>query len=678
MANSQIGFKSDMKSTALGNGVVLLHFEDAAQPSFVEKKGKPYVLYGEKNDYPNYLLYLYNNSAKHSAIINGKVDYVCGKGWEYDKDATDTAQVTKVDEFIKRANAKGESLNEVTEKVELDLEIFNGAYLQIVWNRLGAIASIYHVDYTTVRSNKDNTCFYVSDEWVKYNPDGSYKPNNNAEYKEFSAFNPNNKQGSQILYVKKYHPGIDIYTLPNYRGSITWIEVDIEIGNYHLNNVKGGFFVNKLINFNNGVPSEDGQKAIEKMFADKFGGVRGRKYMLAFNSDTTKAATAVDLNVSESDKLFDQLNKTTQQEIFTGHRVTSPMLFGIKTEGQLGGRTEMREAYEAFQNIYVNGRQQWLEKTFNMLASYADITVPLTIQRSEPISFEFSEAAQTQVMTQDEIRERIGLPPAEKKDNDAAQATINAINSLSPLVANKVLENLTSDELRALIGLAPAAPGEIPSAQPAQQFSRADDERDAAVFSEYGKPRDEHHILKTKRVLFSSDNDERTFFAKTEADLTKVQEGVLDLLSKDPLMTQEVIAKTLDVEVVDVNTAIKSLADMDLLKVQEKTIRGEKVIERKPAKEARKVIKDTPITKTIEVKYSYDGPEDDRNRPFCARVLQLNRLYTRREIEMISERLGYSVWARRGGWYHDPETGRNRPYCRHWWTSHIVAKEKTA
>jgi hypothetical protein len=676
MGSNQIGFKSAMSSKELGNGVVLLHFEDAAQPSFVEKKGKPYILYGEKNDYPNYLLYLYNNSAKHNAIINGKVDYVCGKGWAYDKDTLDTARAEKIDAILNRANAKGESLNEITEKIELDLELFNGAYLQIVWNLLGEIASIYHVDYTTVRSNKDNTCFYVSDEWVKYSPDGSYKPNNNAEYKEFNAFNPGNRQGSQILYVKKYHPGIDIYTLPSYRGSITWIEVDIEIGNYHLNNVKGGFFVNKLINFNNGVPSAEGQAAIEKMFAEKFGGVRGRKYMLAFNSDTTKAATAVDLNVAESDKLFDQLNKTTQQEIFTGHRVTSPMLFGIKTEGQLGGRTELREAYEAFQNIYVNGRQQWLEKCFNSLLAYNDITTPISLQRSEPISFEFSESAQTQVMTQDEIRDRIGLPPAEKKDNDAAQATINAINSLSPLVANKVLENLTSDELRALIGLSPAAPGTIPSV-PEQQFSKSEDKKDAAVFAEFGTPRSENRILKVKKVLFSSDEDEYEHFATTHTELTIMQSRVLDLLIKDSLITQEVIAETLDVDVDIVKTALDSLADMKLITVREKKVKGETVVERKAVKEAKKVVKEnTPISRSIEVKYSYEGPKDERNRPFCAKLLELDRLYSRKEIEQISERLGYSVWARRGGWYTIPGTNKRRPFCRHSWVSNVVVKNK--
>ncbi|WP_343668729.1 winged helix-turn-helix domain-containing protein [Chitinophaga sp.] len=669
---------SDLKTTEMGNGVVLLHFEDAAQPVFVEKKGKPYVLYGEKNDYPNYLLYLYNNSAKHSAIINGKVDYVCGKGWVYDKESTPADQQAAINQFLAIANAKGESLNEVTEKIALDMELFNGAYLQVVWNLLGEIASVYHVDYTTVRSNKDNTEFYVSDEWVKYSPDGTYRTNNNPVYKEFGAFNTNLKKGTQILYIKKYHPGIDIYTLPSYRGSITWIEVDIEIGNYHLNNVKGGFFVNKLINFNNGKPTQEEQGKIEKMFDSKFGGVRGRKYMLAFNADATKAATVLDLNVAESDKLFDQLNKTTQQEIFTGHRITSPILFGIKTEGQLGGRTEIREAYEAFQNIYVNGRQQWLEKVFSMLIKFkGGIAYPLTIQRTEPISFEFSEAIQSQNMTQDEIRERIGLPPAEKKDNSAAQETINAINSLSPLVANKVLENLTSDELRALIGLKPAPTGSIPNTQPLPQqqnhhhFTQEEDEKDIEVFAQFGVAKTERTILKSKKVIFSSDEEEKTYFADETKSMTNLESNILELLNKDPYTTQQIIADTLNIDVIVVNNVLRVLESQGQIVVTHELNNGDETIKRVPIKKATKeAAKKKPFTKTIEVMYSYEGPYDNRNRAFCHKMMELDRLYSRYDIERISDKLGYSVWARRGGWYD------GRPYCRHHWEAHVVVDKQ--
>lgn len=665
-----------MNSVSLGNGMITMHFEDAAQPVFLEKKGKDYVYYGEKNDYPDYLLYLFNNSAKHSAIVNGKVDYVCGKGWGYEK--TEGAEDdVKADAFIISANKDGEDLNEVSMKAELDIEIFNGAYLQITWNKLKQIADIYHVDYTQVRSNKDNSEFYVSDEWVKYNPDGSYKTNNNPKFERFPAFDPKNPKGTQILYVKKYHPGIDIYTLPTYRGSITWIEVDIEIGNYHLNNVKGGFFANKLINFNNGKPSEEEQAKIEKLVASKFSGVRGRKWMLSFNADATKAATVEDMNVAESDKLFDQLNKTTQQEVFAGHRITSPMLFGIKTEGQLGGRTEIREAFELFQNTYVNGRQQWLEKVFNMLAGYAGVKVPLTIQRTEPIASEFSEATQAQAMTQDEIREKMGMPAVEKKENDQAQATINAINSLSPLVANKVLESMTPDEIRALAGLPPAIPGSIPTPAQSSQFSAADDEMDAEAFAEFGTERKGLDPVSKKKVMFIDDQQEELHFAAEVDELTKIQADVLDLLTKDPLTTSEVIAKAIKSDVDYVNKVIRTLEDDGLIKVTEKKKQGETILERKPVKEAKKLLTENkPATKSVQIMYSYEGPQDSRNRPFCAKMLELDRLYTRKDIEAISNRLGYSVWARRGGWYTLPGTNEHRPFCRHSWFSNVVVKQR--
>lgn len=687
MANN-IGFnKEGVKVTDVPNtGFKIIQFQDASQPVFQEKKGQPYIMYGEKNDYPNYLLYLFNNSAKHSAIINGKVDYIIGKGWSYEKEGTPPDQQAILDAFIKKVNAKGESLKAVMGKLAVDLELFNGGYLNIVWNVKQEIASIYHLDYTTVRSNKDNTEFYVSDEWVKYDKTGTYKQNQNPDYKNFCAYNEDNKEGSQILYVKNYHPGIDIYTLPNYRGSITWLEVDVEIGAYHLNNVKGGFFANKLINFNNGTPTAEGQAVIEKMFTDRYAGTRARKFILAFNNDSTRAATVTDLNVSESDKIFDLLNKTGQQEIFTGHRITSPILFGIKTEGQLGGRSEIRDSYEIFKNTYVNGRQQTLEEVINMLSANNGITTPLLIQPTEPISFEFSEATQAQNMSKDEIREKMGLAPVEDAKNSAATDLINALNSLSPLVANKVLENLTSDEIRGVVGLAPAPPGTLPTAsgspaqpapvQQAHQFNKQEleeDEKILAMFARVGKPRGEHLILKSKKVRFESNKDEELHFAGEQKDIQVIQQQILELIKKDPLVTMQVLSDALKVDIDTVTAAVADLVDRKLLSVNDKIVDGEKIAERTPAKDAvKKVSVGLPEVKSISVKYSYDGPEDRRNRPFCAKMMALDRLYTRREIEQISGHLGFSVWARRGGWYTDPVTNEHRPYCRHSWVSHVV------
>ena len=672
----------DIKVTPVPNSDLrIIQFEDAAQPVFLERPGQPYVLYGAKNDYPNYLLYLYNNSAKHSAIINGKVDYVVGKGWDYEKEGVSPEQIAVMDGIICNVNAKGESLKAVTAKLQLDIEIFNGGYLNVIWDKKGGIASIYHLDYTTLRSNKDNSMFYVSDEWVKYNKNGTWKQVFNPEYETFPAYNEQNKKGSQILYIKKYHPGINTYTLPSYRGSITWIEVDVEIGNYHLNNVKGGFFANKIINFNNGVPTEEAQAVIELMFTKKFAGTRGRKFMLAFNNDATRAASVVDLNVAESDKLFDQLNKTGQQEIFTGHRITSPILFGIKTEGQLGGRTEIRESYEIFQNTYVNGQQQWSEETINPLMAYKGASVPLCIQRTEPISFEFSEATQSQNMSKDEIREKMGLPPAEAQDDEQTQRIINAISNLPLPLQQAVIAQLSPAQLLSLVGIQPAvtpAPAPagvpvVPTSQQAHHFSAADDERDAAVFAEFGKPRSEHFIVKTKKVLFISDKDEQLHFADTVDQMTDLQRQVLEMLNGDPTITQQTLADALGVDVDSVIAAISALNDMGAIDISEIAQDGETIVQRQPTSDAiKRADANGPITKTVEVKYSYEGPQDSRNRPFCAKVLALDRMYSRKDIEQISARLGYSVWARRGGWYHNPATGQNTPYCRHIWQANVV------
>lgn len=642
----------EIKEQKITDNLVLLKFEDAAQPVFKEVKGKPYIYYGQKNDYPQYLLYLYNNSSKHSAIINGKRDYVVGKGFipENENDA-------KAKEWIQSCNQKGESLNDVLEKLELDVELFEGGYLNIVWSKAGQIASIYHVDYSHVRSDEDNKKFFIADDWVTYKDDGTYTPNTKPKYKEFNAFDPNVRTGSVILYCKKYHPGIKTYTLPTYRGSITWIEVDVEIGTYHLNNVKGGFFANKIINLNNGIPEDEKKKTIETQWMKKFGGVRGQKWILSFNIDPAKATTVTDLSIAESDKLFDLLNKTTQGEIFTGHRITSPMLFGVKTEGQLGGRNELREASELFQNTYVNGRQQWLEKVFNMLAPYAGVKSKVVIQRTEPIAYEYSETAQLQALTPEELRDRLGLPPVEKSESEKAKETVNAINSLSPLVANKVLEVLTETELRALVGLGPAT--EPIQRTPPAQFSAEEDAADLVHFETFGQHRRNFRILQAKSVMFTSDTDEWNHFAETKEKLSTLQQKIIDAVNAGD-RDAKTIATRLRIDIDDVQVAIETLIDEGLM----------------TSSKGKLGVKSTTTSdrKSIEIMYSYEGPKDSRNRPFCARMMELNRLYSRKDIESISERLGYSVWTRRGGWYTIPGTNEHRPYCRHSWRANVVVK----
>jgi hypothetical protein len=659
--------------------IKFLKFDDVPLPIYKEVKGKDYIFYGERNDYPNYLLRIYNNSAKHNAIVTGKVDYICGNGWTVK--AEDEMQKAKAYGIIDKVNKKEESLNEVTNKLVTDLTIFGGYYLQVIWTKAtGEIAELYHVDYYKVRTNLDNSEFYVSNNWIK-NDNVNPRP----DYETYPAFDPNNPTGSQILYFKEYRAGLNTYSLPDYRGAISYIELDISIGEYHLNTINNGMFSSKLINLNGGKVSQEEEDRIERQFQNKFSGSKNAgKFMLAFNDSKENEPSIIDLSGTELDKHFDLLNLTVQQEIFSGHKITSPMLFGIKTEGQLGGRSEMREAYQLFQNTYVNAKQRALEEVVNYLFKFNDIIADLELKPTEPISFEFSEAILSANMTQDEIREKLGLPPIEKVETDNSQQVINALNSLNPTILQKVMDNLDKEEIRALIGLKPK-PVQIqtPAAFDDQLHLECSiSEHDANILSKFegrGVSKQGFKVLETSKMHFSSMDDfiKQDLFA--EYLLNEVQKKIITQIQRNENVTIPQIAKAVGIDEASVISRINTLIDDQVLVEK---INRDGLITRSITRSGEAAIKRLQPVTSFKVLYSYEErpnvPEaKSGSRPLCEKLYKSDLFFTREEIQNISNQLGYSVFQLCGGWYTNPDTGRRTPFCRHEWKRNVVV-EKTS
>jgi len=666
--------------------IKLFKFDQVPLPVYKEVKGKDYIYYGEKNDYPNYLLRIYNNSAKNNAIITGKVDYICGNGWTVK--AEDEMQKAKAFGLIDRINTKQESLNELTKKLVTDLSIFGGYYLQVIWTKgTGEIAELYHVDYYKVRTNADNSEFYVSDNWIK-NDNVNPRP----DFETYPAFDPNNTTGTQILYFKEYRAGANTYSLPDYRGAISYIELDISIGEYHLNTINNGMFSSKLINLNGGKVSQEEEDRIERQFKDKFAGSKNAgKFMLAFNDSKENEPSIIDLSGTELDKHFDLLNKTVQQEIFTGHKVTSPMLFGVKTEGQLGGRSEMREASELFQNTYVNSKQQALEEVINYLLKFNDIIAELEIKKTEPISFQFTEQIISTNMTQDEIREKLGLAPIEKKESQGAQDIINSLNSLSPLIATKVVESMDVNELRGLIGLPVrteiVTPTEVIT-DPNQGFSDhlhlecSISEHDLNILDKFegkGVSKQGFKVIESSKMHFSSMDDfiKQDLFA--EYMLNEVQKKIITQIQRNEAVTIPQIAKAVGIDEASVISRINTLIDDQVL-VEKITREG--LITRSVTRSGVAAIKRLQPVTSFKVLYSYEErpniPEaKSGSRPLCQKLYKSDLFFTREEIQNISNQLGYSVFQLCGGWYTNPNTGKRTPFCRHEWKRNVVV-EKTS
>jgi hypothetical protein len=656
--------------------LIKVEFDQAQQPKFEEKKGKNYVEFGAKNDYSNYLISLYGESPKHGAIIKGKVNYIFGKGF---------------DDVPKPANTKGESWNQIMKRSILDDELHGGFYLQVIWNALGNIADVYQIEFQKVRASKDLSCFYVKDNWDL----SDFK----EKAREYPAFNLNDKTGAQILFVRQYNPKSDVYPLPSYFQGLNYIESDIQVSRHILGNAKKNFVATKLINFNNGLPQEEEQAEVEMDLKRKFANHDGDRVVIAFNPSKENAVDIVDLgetNLTKED--FTNINNLIQQEIFACHQVTSPTLFGIKTEGQLGARNEIRDAYQIFQNTYVNERQQEHEQVFSKLMNLAGLQGEWKIVPVEPLSFEFSEAIMSANMTRDEIREKLGLQP------DGATAQVSGASQATPMAqANDAIKNLSGRQYQNVMRIVRQfGSGKINKAQASLMLKSGFGFNDEDVNTFLGIDEDP----KTEMQAFASMQDElllnefgscgddvnefdvvstheaKDFHFFADAELDKLKANILDLISKDKRITPEVLADVLKRDVNTINAAISSLKVEGYL-----SITGTDLSILNPKYKPQVAVLTTPLNKILGgdkttttdvlLRYTYAGPKDDRNRPFCARMLQLaeTKLWSRSDIENISERLGYSVWDRRGGWFTEPN-GNHRPYCRHRWDVKIVTRKK--
>jgi len=609
--------------------LIVVNFSNDKVPQFTEVRGKEWISYGENNAYPQFLVTLFNRSAKHNAIITAKQLYISGQGFNFNTEGLPAEKVAQCSALLSSANPQ-ETLYDVTKKLILDTELFGGGYLHIIKTKdKKSIAEIYHIDYCDIRSNENNTLFFYSKDWL--DQEGAENTQVKPE-KTFYAYGSKEaeKAGECLMYVKQYRPNIQTYTLPEYIGAVPAIITDAEIANFHRAAIQNGFQGGTLIVFKNGVPGDEEMKTIERQLKNKFVGTdRANSLVVDFVDDPTRTPEVIPLNGNDFDKRYDALNKTIQEEIFVGHKVTSPMLFGVRVEGQLGGRNEMATAFQLFQNTYVTPKQQVIEAVINELLG---LNNRITIKHIEPIMPDFSENVLMQILTKDEMREIIGRKPLE----------IEPIKLCS--------HKFTADD-------------------------EVKDNRDLEVFLKFGKSEDEYMSVKTIKHIFSK--EDIGDIQHVQFALTNTEKAILDLLKEAPDASAKDVAKYLKITEKEATEIMTNLLDKgyldDNLKITPK------------AKETN-----LPDLTELTVMYKYalrqDAPSlvsGGKSRPFCQGMMSANRLYTREEINLIGAELGniygeanYDAFRRRGGWYTDPNTDIHYPACRHIWLQGVYKKKK--
>lgn len=627
-------------------------------PIFEKERNKDWVKYGEDNAYPQYLCDLFNKSAKHNAILTAKQKYTFGRGLKI-TDNQEGESAVKAQKMLINPN-RFETLDDIFGKVALDKRLYGGYAIQVVWSKASErIAEMYHMDFAKIRSNVDNTEFYYSENWADYRP----------KYATYKCFNPDKKEGVQILYFREYRPNLSTYPLPDYIGAIPYIESDVEVANFHRANLQNNFFFGGILNFNNGTPEPEEQQELVRRINRRHGSTdNAGRWIINFSDGQDKSPNVIPIQPADLDKQFDILNKTIQQEIFVAHRVTSPMFMGIRVEGQLGGRNEIIDSFRLFQQNEIKPDQVHFEKVFNYLASFNGVADAYRVEELEPFNPEFTETTLLAIATKDEMREMAGLPVVELSES------VKKLESLPTNIQDKIVNTLSTEELRGFVGL------------PVQLKMEFSDnwEDEIKVFAEFGDSVDNYELFESRFVDVFEDLDEdvrKHTFEEHLEDLeqtlyefvvpnTPEENKVLEAVKKDPFISKKDLGFNVGLSPEKLDEVLKSLKDKSILTQTEGTWNILQVV---PSKTQIKRISDE--VEKFSVKYRYTGPKDSRNREFCAALLDLDRLYTRKEIDTISKRVGRDVWKRRGGWKTIKGTDIHIPFCRHQWAGILTRKK---
>ena len=396
------------------NDLRVVNLSTYTSPQIVEKSNKEWVSYGADNNYFAYLIDRYNGSPTNNAIINGISEMIYGKGL----DALDSNKKPE-------AYAKMMTLfhKDCVRKLCYDLKLMGQCSMQVIYSKdRKTIAQVEHIPVENLRAEKCNDngeieAYYYSDDWTKVK--------RADETTRIPAFGYSN-EAIEIVYVKPYRAGYKYYSSPDYQGVLSWCETEEQVSIFHLNNTAHSFSPNTLIQFNNGTPSAEERQMLENRIAQKFTGVNGAKFILAFNDNPESAATVETLQISDAHNTYQYVSEECTKKIMVGHRVVSPMLLGIKDSTGLGNNAdELKTASILMENTVIIPFRTLLIDAFDSILAYNDISLKLYFKTLQPLEFTDLENVVDEETREEETGVKLSADLPDELGSDIADALID-------------------------------------------------------------------------------------------------------------------------------------------------------------------------------------------------------------------------------------------------------------
>jgi len=607
------------------SNIRLLNLASYTTPQVSENPRLSWVEYGDDNDFFGYLIDLYNASPTNNAVITGIIDMIYGKGIDAVDPAANPAGYLELKRLIQPEQLK---------RVVNDFYMLGNAAFQVIYTAdKSKIAEVYHMPVETLRAEKCNEegdieAYYYAYDWTKVR--------NKTQAERIPAFGYGAAgEKVEILYMRPYRSGSYYYSAPDYTGGLPYAEMEQQIANYHINNIKNGLAPSMIINFNNGIPPQEEQDNIDFAIKQKWSGSNNAgKYILAFNDDSQKAATVEPVSLSDAHLQYEFLSKESTSKILVAHRITSPMLFGVKDNTGLGNNAdEIKNAYNLLDNAVIRPKQEELASGIDKLLAYNKVNLDLYFKTLTPAEFADVKEVGDEVSTEVVVDTPAGDVQEELIQKEASYNGAQIASSLD--IMRAVSEGvLTQDQAITFL----------------VQMLQFEPEVAQALFVGNSS------AVITQMKAQKGGGDSRPFLqeelaAELVAKLQEIGESEEDLLKEFEMVDAELVD---DEEAeYDVEAYLNSRTE---LAAQDKSEQD---------------------TERYKVRYFYTiGTRRSPNgssRVLCSTLMNAARVYRKEDIEQLSSNGGaeaqgkpYSVWLYKGG-----------ANCYHRWERRVYRKKLT-
>lgn len=368
------------------------------RPAVKEYSGKDYVEYGANNDYFNDLVDRFLGSPTNARCINGISDMIYGRGL----DAVD--RNINRDSYIemKKLIDEGE-----LRKVVGDRKLLGQGCFKVLYNKNRTkVTAIKHHPMETLRAEKTSSGVIKA---YYYHPDWKNKKMSDKPRRIPTFGNGSKGDTTEVFVVRTYTSSFYYYSPCDYQSSLQYSQLEEEVSNYHLSNIENGLQPSLLINFNNGVPSDEVQGQIERKISDKFGGSSNSgKFILSFNEDKDTAANIDPVHLPDAHAQYQFLSEESREKIMLGHGIVSPILLGIKDNTGFGNNAEeLKVASNLMDNIVIRPFQQNIIDALNKILAINKIYLSLYFRTLQPIEFSDLENVENKSTREVETGEKL-------------------------------------------------------------------------------------------------------------------------------------------------------------------------------------------------------------------------------------------------------------------------------